>query len=439
MTRCSSMRQPVGPSPAKIGRFETTRRSSPEPSLSAWTDEHRMDQPEGLMSQSSSDHPVQSSSCSALSSGSDVMASAEPASSGSPAPMVEQEQLEMATSSPELLPASPTPPTPPRPRRGTRAEDEAMELLPDERVNRIGGELRRVSYPPLIEQRDGETRLAYLRRAIEESLAFKRRQESQQRDLSAGKSSQSPTAAFVLSSIIARGRAHIICLAWCMFAVIFLLRSGVVQQMTSSSNAGPCASESVCTADTPRKTQPLSRHSKHSGPHTTKRADPGPKSWSRGYISTRLGRLIVFASPTLSQCIPVKPRVSPVTAAGGEAPRHTSASVITLGAKQSGEGQILLHHNQDVRKATLKKAMMKAKGTSVTQYRGRVLRVESHDRPQQATTAYHSEQPPMLAQPKRRRNRRLSILSYNCGGLTSALYTTASAGCCLLAGDTLGE
>ena len=227
----------------------------------------------------------------------------EPASSSTGAPIASQaqEQPETVTSSPELLPASPTPPTPPRPRRGTRAEDDAMELLPDERVNRIGGELRRVSYPPLIEQRDGETRLAYLRRAIEESLAFKRRQESQQRDLSAGKSSQSPTAAFVLSSIIARERAHLMCLAWCMFAVIPLLRSGVVQQTTSSSNAGPCASESVCTADTPRKIQPLSRHSKHSRPHTTKRADPGPKSWSRGYISTRLGRLIVFASPTLSQ------------------------------------------------------------------------------------------------------------------------------------------
>ena len=413
----------VGPSPAKIGRFETKRRSSPESSLPAWTDERRMDQPEGLMSQSSSDHPVQASSCSALSSGSDVMASAEPASSGSPAPMVEQEQLEMATSSPELIPASPTPPSPPRPRHGTRAADDEMELLPDVRVNRIRGELRRVSYPPRIEQREGETRLAYLRRAIEESLAFKRRLEGQQGDLSAGKSSQSPNAVFVSSLIFAREHANLICFAWCMFVVVSLLRSGVAQQMTSSSNAGPCASESVCTVDTPRKTQPFSRHSKHSRPHTTKRADPGPKSWSRGYISTRLGRLIVFASPTLSQCIPVKPRVSPVTAAGGEAPRHTSASVITMGAKQSGEGQILLHHNQDVRKATLKKAMMKAKGTSVTQYRGRVLRVESHDRPQQATTAHHSEQPPMLAQPKRRRNRRLSILSYNCGGLTSALYT----------------
>ena len=291
----------------------------------------------------------------------------EPASSSTGAPIASQtqEQLELITSSPELIPASPSPPTPPRPRQGTRAADDAMELLPDVRVNRVGGELRRVSYPPLIAQRDGETRLAYLRRAIEESLAFKRRQESQQRDLSAGKRSQSPTAAFVLSSIFARGRAHFMCLAWCMFAVVFVLRSGAAQQTTSSSNAGPCASESVCTADTPSKIQPHSRHSKHSRPHITKRADPGPKSWSRGYISTKLGRLIVCASPTLSQCIPVKPRVSPVTAAGGEAPRHTSASVITMGAKQSGEGQILLHHNQDIRKTTLKKAMMKAKGTSV--------------------------------------------------------------------------
>ncbi|OLP76198.1 hypothetical protein AK812_SmicGene43899 [Symbiodinium microadriaticum] len=151
----------------------------------------------------------------------------EPASSSTGAPIASQtqEQLELITSSPELIPASPSPPTPPRPRQGTRAADDAMELLPDVRVNRVGGELRRVSYPPLVEQRDGETRLAYLRRAIEESLAFKRRQESQQRDLSAGKRSQSPTAAFVLSSIFARGRAHFMCLAWCMFAVVFVLRT----------------------------------------------------------------------------------------------------------------------------------------------------------------------------------------------------------------------
>ncbi|CAE7241566.1 unnamed protein product, partial [Symbiodinium sp. KB8] len=151
----------------------------------------------------------------------------EPASSSTGAPIASQtqEQLELITSSPELIPASPSPPTPPRPRQGTRAADDAMELLPDVRVNRVGGELRRVSYPPLIAQRDGETRLAYLRRAIEESLAFKRRQESQQRDLSAGKRSQSPTAAFVLSSIFARGRAHFMCLAWCMFAVVFVLRT----------------------------------------------------------------------------------------------------------------------------------------------------------------------------------------------------------------------
>ena len=52
-----------------------------------------------------------------------------------------------------------------------------------------------------------------------------------------------------------------------------------------------------------------------------------------------------------------------------------------------------------------------------------MLRVESREQPTRVSPAPKSPQLPIHAPPKRRHNRRLSILSYNCGGLTSALYT----------------
>ena len=93
------------------------------------------------------------------------------------------------------------------------------------------------------------------------------------------------------------------------------------------------------------------------------------------------------------------------------------------GAKHSGEGQILLHHEQTIRKTALKNAMRSAKGTGVAQYRGRLLRTEPSARSVQAAVPPPAREHPRPEAPKRRRNRRLKVLRYNCGGLTSALYT----------------
>ena len=349
----------------------------------------------------------------------------EPVSSSSGTHDVSQamSQVETIESSPELLPAFPSPPTPPRPRREIRAVDEDLELIPDERVNRIGGEMRRVSYPPLVEQREGETRMAYLRRAIAENLAFQRRKDNQRQNPDGGKKNQSSLDVCVLHLAFIQKRAHIIHLAWSFFVAVCVFRSRTQFPPTTSPTAGPRASAPVCTVCTSRASRPKARHPQHSRTHPNNRADPGPKSWSRGYISTWLRRIIVFISPTLSQCVPVKPRVSPVTAAGEGAPNRFVTSGCNMGVKNSGEGHILLHPTQHIRKNTLKKAVSNAKGTSVTHYRGRMLRVESHEQPTRVSPAPNSPRPPMHAPPKRRHNRRLSILSYNCGGLTSALYT----------------
>ena len=336
----------------------------------------------------------------------------EPVSSSSGTHDVSQalSQVETIESSPELLPASPSPPTPPRPRREIRAVDEDLELIPDERVNRIGGEMRRVSYPPLVEQREGETRMAYLRRAIAENLAFQRRKDSQKHNPDGGKKNQSSLEVCVLHLAFIQKRAHIIYLAWSFFVAVCVFRSRTQVPSTTSPKAEPRASAPVCTVCTSRASKPKARHPQQSRTHLNNRADPGPKSWSRGYISTWLRRIIVFISPTLSQCVPVKPRVSPVAAAGEGAPSQFVTPGCNMGVKNSGEGHILLHSTQHIRKNTLKKAVSNAKGTSVTHYRGRMLRVESREQPTRVSPAPNTPRPPMHAQPKRRHNRRLSIL-----------------------------
>ena len=153
------------------------------------------------------------------------------------------------------------------------------------------------------------------------------------------------------------------------------------------------------------------------------RAEPGPKSWCRGRTRLWLSGLLLLSSPTLSHCIPVKPRVSPVAATGEEAPPHDSRTIPATGAKHSGEGQILLHREQTIRKTALKTAIKHAKGTSVALYRGRPLRTEASTPPPNSSALPVSAAPPVQQSTCRRRNnRRLSVITYNCAGLTSALY-----------------
>ena len=131
----------------------------------------------------------------------------------------------------------------------------------------------------------------------------------------------------------------------------------------------------------------------------------------------------MLSSPTLSHCIPVKPRVSPVAATGEEAPPYDSRTIPATGAKHSGEGQILLHREQTIRKTALKTAIKHAKGTSVALYRGRPLRTEASTPPPNSS-AISAPAAPSVQQSacRRRNNRRLSVITYNCAGLTSALY-----------------
>ena len=102
---------------------------------------------------------------------------------------------------------------------------------------------------------------------------------------------------------------------------------------------------------------------------------------------------------------------------------YIADSFFNTGAKHSGEGQILLHQEQTIRKTALKNAMRSAKGTGVAQYRGRLLRTAPSARSVQAEAPSHAREHPRPEAPKRRRNRQLKVLSYSCGGLTSALYT----------------
>ena len=168
----------------------------------------------------------------------------------------------------------------------------------------------------------------------------------------------------------------------------------------------------------PTKRSPRQLYHRH-----TSRAEPGPKSWRRGLACHWLSLYLLMSSPVLSSCIPVKPRVSPVAATGEEAPMYIADSFFNTGAKHSGEGQILLHQEQTIRKTALKNAMRSAKGTGVAQYRGRLLRTAPSARSVQAEAPPPAREHPRPEAPKRRRNRRLKVLSYNCGGLTSALYT----------------
>ena len=168
---------------------------------------------------------------------------------------------------------------------------------------------------------------------------------------------------------------------------------------------------------------PAQRNSSQLYHRHTDRAEPGPKSWRRGLACHWLSLHLLMSSPVLGSCIPVKPRVSPVAATGEEAPMYTADPFLQTGAKHSGEGQILLHHEQTIRKTALKNALKSAKGTGVAQYRGRILRTEPGARPVQAAVPPPAREHPRPEAPRRRRNRRLKVLSYNCGGLTSAFYT----------------
>ena len=92
---------------------------------------------------------------------------------------------------------------------------------------------------------------------------------------------------------------------------------------------------------------PTQRNSSQLYHRHTNRAEPGPKSWRRGLACHWLSLHLLMSSPVLGSCIPVKPRVSPVAAAGEEAPMYTADPFLQTGAKHSGEGQILLNHKEN--------------------------------------------------------------------------------------------
>ena len=158
-------------------------------------------------------------------------------------------------------------------------------------------------------------------------------------------------------------------------------------------------------------------------PKTTERAEPGPKSWRRAAAGTRLSTIMFLCCLSDTLAGPVKPRVSPEAATGEGAPSSSlSATYRSGGAKHGGQSPIILHAEQIVRKRSLQKAWVQAHRQTATRYRGRTLLAPEHP-----TFSEHAAQAP----PHRHRSaeafpeptrRRLTVMTYNCGGLAQGLY-----------------
>ena len=336
---------------------------------SGWADEAEMDAPEGSASQPS------------LGTGEPPSSLTAPIMTSFTEPELHDTTIiDSSSSSPEMIPA--TGPNQHRPARSQRS--------------------RSSRYPPLPEdQRPEESRMEYLRRCLQEALDYAKRAQQK----------------------------HSKC-ADALMPIIVVLFSGLVGLQAVMPSCLRSKSEWMWHRINEASSKVLLSHSTascrhtHNPKHDHSRAEPGPKSWRRGYTRLWLSGLLLLSSPTLSHCVPVKPRVSPVAATGEQAPPKDLQANIATGAKHSGEGQILLHHEQNIRKTALKNAIKHAKGTSVALYRGRPLRTEASARqPDTATesaSAVPQMQPPRC---RRRNNRRLNVLTYNCAGLTSALYT----------------